>query len=145
MTGVQTCALPISVTTTAAALESAGLPVDWLAFFTPPGQGTIVDWLAAGNREAELSAATFTFRPSAPGFRLSSESGEEALAGLRVQLTRGDDWDRPGDGGSVDLVRQLVEGLPAIPIVASLEAGQLPAFLKSAGRWHWTEIGRAHV
>jgi hypothetical protein len=131
-----------------AALESAGLPLDWLAFFSPPGQTSgadaraIVEWLAAGDRETQLSSASFAFRPSAPGFRVSSESGEEALAGLRVQLTRGDDWDRPGDGGSVDLVRQLVEELPAIPIVASLEAGQLPAFLRSAGRWHWSEHPR---
>ncbi len=124
-----------------ATLAACGLPVDWLAYFSPPDQDApaLLEWIGTG---ADLSRANFAFRPSAPGFRLASESGECALEGLRVQLTRGDDWDRPGDGGSVDLVRQLVESLPGVPIVASLQAEKLPAFLRSAGRWHWQEKQR---
>jgi len=122
-----------------AALEACGLPVDWLTYFTPPDHDTraIVDWIAAGATDADLARARFAFRPSANGFQLASESGEGVLASLRVQLTRGDDWDRPGDGGSVDLVRQLVEKLPGVPIVASLEASKLPLFLRTAGAWRW--------
>ena len=139
-----------------AAFEAAGLPIDWLAFFAPPDQPASEDaraitaWLdglaAAGTSgaalEKELARASFLFRPSAFGFRLSSESGEERLEGLRVQLTRGDDWDRPGDGGSVDLVRQLVEKLPDVPIVASLQGEKAPAFLHSAASFRWGERSR---
>jgi hypothetical protein len=134
-----------------ATLEGAGLPVDWLAYFTPPGQPeaqdarAIVEWIgaqvAAGAADSELARASFAFRPSAPGFRVGSESGEGTIESLRVQLTRGDDWDRPGDGGSVDLVRQLVQQLPGIPILASLEASKLPSFLRTAGTWSW-DAGR---
>jgi len=122
-----------------AALEACGIPVDWLSHFSPPDQDarSVVEWIAAGASDADLARAKFAFRPSAPGFHLASESGECALESLRVQLTRGDDWDRPGDGGSVDLVRQLVEKLPGVPIVASLEAAKLPIFLRTAGTWRW--------
>ncbi|MBK7642287.1 MAG: hypothetical protein IPJ19_04445 [Planctomycetes bacterium] len=138
-----------------AALEACGLPIDWLAYFAPPGEPSagdaqaITKWLegrvAAGLAPealaSELARAEFTYRPSAPGFRLSSESGENVLAGIRVQLTRGDDWDRPGDGGSVDLVRELVERLPGMPIVASLQSEKLAAFLRTAATWRW-DAGR---
>ena len=123
-----------------AALEAAGLPVDWLAFFAPPGVAAgegaqaIVVWLE-GKTPADFAQASYLFRPSAFGFKVASESGESAIELLRVQLTRGDDWDRPGDGGSVDLVRQLVEKLPELPIVASLDAAQLPVLLKTARNW----------
>lgn len=124
-----------------AALEAAGLPVDWLSYFTPPDGSALLGWIEAATPEA-LAQASFGFRPSAPGFRVASESGEGAIESLRVQLTRGDDWDRPGDGGSVDLVRRLVEQLPEIPLVASLDAAQLPLLLKTARGWHWSERSR---
>ena len=139
-----------------ASLEAAGLPLDWLSFFAPPDKAASDDarvtiaWLDAlatskqssDVLKTELARASFLFRPSSFGFKVASESGEQALESVRVQLTRGDDWDRPGDGGSVDLVRQLVEKLPGLPIVASLDAAKLPDLLRSASSWRWDEKRR---
>ncbi len=138
-----------------ATLEACGLPVDWLAFFAPPEKPAAsaeelvawIDGLLAAKRDpaalaAELKGALFAFRPSSPGFRVASESGEETLDVLRVQLTRGDHWAGEGDGGSVDLVRQLVEALPDVALVASLNEPELAKFLITAGSWHWSPQSR---
>ena len=138
-----------------AVLEACGLPVDWLACFAPPDEPAasaeeLVGWiegLLSTRRDPdalapELARALFAFRPSAPGFRVASESGEETLELLRLQLTRGDHWAGEGDGGSVDLVRQLVEALPDVALVAGLSESELPKLLLTAGSWRWSPQSR---
>lgn len=138
-----------------ATLSATGLPVDLLGFFAPPeqpaaGAGELVAWIdrlvgakpAPAALAAELDRALFAFRPSAPGFRVASESGEETLDILRVQLTRGDHWGGTGDGGSVDLVRQLVEALPDVALLASLQGAELAKLQQTAANWNWPPRSR---
>ncbi|MBT8484616.1 MAG: hypothetical protein KJO43_03490 [Phycisphaerae bacterium] len=113
-----------------ATLDRLGLPVDLLRHFrfgTEPASAEAV--LAeirrrqdAGVTDAAITrAARFDFAPSAPGFRALPESGQHAIAGLRLQLTRGAYWSGEGAGGSIDVTRQLVAALPDTDFTLSVQ------------------------
>ena len=121
-------------------LRSVGVPVDLLAFFdTKDGVTAIArrlrDGASASVLAAELRQTTFDFRPTRPGFRLASEDGGHEIGMLRLQLTRGTYWRGPGAGGCLDVARQLVETMPDVDIVASLEERHLPSFEATASAW----------
>lgn len=130
-----------------ATLRRLGLPTDMYGHFTLSGAGVegagIPSWIAqriAEGRKAselmeELKAAEFAWTPTIPGFEVMSESGEEAFGAMRLQLTRGDDWLAPGDGGSIDLLRQLVAELPEVDFTVSIEPEFVDTFVDVANQW----------
>jgi hypothetical protein len=129
-------------------LRSSGLPVDLFSCFAPADSGSsdpeavvelIERKLESGETtaaiRAELARIPFRFRASVPGFRACSDSGEDDIDLVRVQLTSGTYWSGVGDGGSVDLVRQLVTLLPDARFVASIEEKHVDEFLATAADW----------
>ncbi len=118
-------------------LRSVGLPVDLLQSFYLPaakdGNGHaiikhIADRLTSGSSaeslRGELSAAGFRFAKSANGFRLVTESGEEEIGLVRVQLSKGEYWHGIGDGGALDIIRQLSAALPDANFLVSTQRDQ---------------------
>jgi hypothetical protein len=112
-------------------LREVGLPVDWLEFFSIPGSGSALQ--AIGS--AAASGATFAFRPTLPGFAVATESGEHEIGLVRLQIASRAYWAGPGDGGSLDVVRQLLEVLPGAEFVASVEEKNLEGALDAARTW----------
>ncbi|MFN0134826.1 MAG: hypothetical protein ACKVS9_01770 [Phycisphaerae bacterium] len=114
-------------------LRQVGVPVDLLEHFIAPGGDApmsaeqVVRRIAEdlkqnyrATREKNFADWRFQFRPSASRgaasggdadmrLMLAPDSGERKLVGLRAQLTRGDDWLAPGDGGSLDLLRHVLQ------------------------------------
>jgi hypothetical protein len=88
----------------------------------------------------ELARVPFRFRASAPGFRVAPESGDADMGLVRLQLVSGTYWSGEGDGGSLDIARQLLDALPAANFFASIEEKHLERFLETARAW---PIGRA--
>ncbi len=139
-------------------LAAVGLPVDWLEYFRLPseahgGSATIVrriaSRLASGasvdSLREELSKASFAFRSSLEGFSVATESGEHDIGLVRLQLTRGTYWTGAGDGGCLDIARQLLAALPAADFVASVEEKHLEKLLETARGWPIGRTGRLTV
>ena len=97
-------------------LAAVGIPADLLAFF-------------------DRGTGAFTFRPTAQGFRASSESGDEEIRLARVQITNANYFLGEGDGGSVDVVRQLLAALPDATFLGSIEEKHVDGFLETARGW----------
>lgn len=118
-------------------LRQVGVPTDWLACFHAPDHPSdphdlvmfLAQRLADGEKAAtlkpELDVYDYAFSPTRPGFRVADESGQEELASLRLQLTRGTHWLGAGDGGSLDMFLQLLDALPAATFFVSIEARHL--------------------
>jgi hypothetical protein len=117
-----------------ARLADTGLPVDLLAHFScdaPPAERPVAHIRTAARRLASgeateavrtaLGAAAFEFRPTVRGFRIATECGLEPVGRLRLQVTRGDCFQAVGDGSSVDVLRQLVQLAPELPLLVSVE------------------------
>lgn len=133
------------------ALRSVGIPVDLLACFDPgtPPTDTVkrVAAALAGGRRAsdlaeELRATKFAFAATRPGFKVSTECGEHAIGTLRLQIANPAYWAGEGDGGSLDLARQLVQELDGVSFIASIEEKHLDAFLGVARGWPIAESAR---
>lgn len=109
-------------------LRSMGLPVDLLEHFIAPDSDAPMRTLQVvrriaedlkrdyrGTRQRNFADWKFRFCPTRPQdsadarIVLAPDSGECKLVGLRAQLTRGDDWMAPGDGGSLDLLRHVMQ------------------------------------
>jgi hypothetical protein len=132
-------------------LRRAGLPVDLLAWFDPEGRrgarpgdpestvGNLLALLRSGSSAAPPAERlrSIPMRPaqSVPGLRIQPEAGERDLSLLRMQLTRPDYWSGRGDGGNLDMVRQIAERLPGIPLVIAMEATCIEPFRAEAARW----------
>lgn len=125
-------------------LRALGLPVDLIECFAlEPSASATVQRIAhalAGGRTAadlrtELGAAKFVFTPSRPGFRVATECGEQSIGTLRLQLASGAYWAGEGDGGSLDVARQLVQELDGVSFIASIEEKHVDAFLAIARGW----------
>jgi hypothetical protein len=97
-----------------AALRRAGFPVDLLEHFDDGG--------------------AFAFRPSRPDFRAAVESGDEEIGLVRLQLPRGDSW-RDGDGGGLDVARQIVQAMPEARFLVAIEERFLGPFSSSSAQW----------
>lgn len=102
-------------------LEMLGLPVDLLAHFELEGvsgdPAALIERLVAimqrtGSATAalpELAQARFVYRPTDRSFRAATDSGEEEVVMVRLQLPRGDHWRGVPGGDALHLARDLVE------------------------------------
>ncbi len=121
-------------------LRAIGLPVDWLECF---GGAAFVRRIASGAAAADVIAqATFAFRPSLEGFAVATESGEHDIGLARLQLASPSYYAGAGDGGSLDVARQLLAVLPAADFVASVEAQHLVRVLDVARTWPAEQLQR---
>ncbi len=139
-------------------LRAIGLPVDLLAYFefgSSPGELEdsatktvlrIAHELASGRSASdfatELRSASFTFAATRQGFRVSTEGGEQSIGTLRLQIANPAYWSGAGDGGSLDLARQLVSELDGTSFIASIEEKHLDAFLDAARAWPLADAAR---
>jgi len=139
-------------------LRSVGLPVDLLPFFHGSDVSGEPSWAVVGHiaerlldgaasdgMRSELRQMPFHFTPTFPGFRVSTESGENEIGTVRLQLTRGTYWRGRGAGGNLDLAGQLIQQLPDAAFIASIEEKHLDSFLKLAGGWPLLRPGRLTV
>lgn len=126
-------------------LCGVGLPMDWAACFVPPdGAVSLVAWLASRvsghaseNELFELAALPrFEFRASVPDLEIASESGEHAIASLRVHVVGARYWAGEHDGGALDVFRQLAQDPREFPIRAAIEARHVEPLLELAGAWN---------
>lgn len=124
------------------ALKQAGLPVDWLRFFSDPASpegGPVLQQMARRIERGEphaslnrwLASLQFSFEPTNPRFRASTESGEHEVGLLRAQLSRGDSWLAQDDGGNIDLLLQATQALNGVHVLASIERRHLADFDKT--------------
>lgn len=124
-------------------LRRIGLPTDLFPFFVddsasdriaraeeiagkPPALVRAVDEaVAAGRSENDAVAAAralrFVFRPTQPGYRVATESGEHAIGWVRLQASAGSYYEGPGDGGCLDMFNQLLAALPDARFIISVE------------------------
>jgi hypothetical protein len=117
-------------------LQNAGLPVDWLRYFSvlPSGRAEpdeVIAFLAGslngGTNVAALKAsvrhAPFAFVKSSAGFQVATEAGEHEVGMLRLQAGGG---YQNGilRGGSVDVCEQMVSALPEASLLMSVPAEQ---------------------
>jgi hypothetical protein len=129
-------------------LRSIGFPVDLLPFFAAEGADPAdpfmvvldVTRMLGGDGVAEdvlpeLAARPFRFFKSRPDFRVATESGEYDAAVLRLQIPTDHYYQGVGDGGSIDLVRQLAAALPDASLVISIKHEHVDAFLAIARTW----------
>lgn len=145
-------------------LQAAGLPIDWLEHFEPRDGATpstsppatpwpaaaglvrdVARWVAKheGQSPAGIRAAfRFHFHKTHPTFSVATESGEHDPRLVRLQLTRGDYWGGRGDGGSVDIMRQLATVLPGSEFAISIEERFVPALQATAADWGLGAAGR---
>lgn len=148
---------PLQVVADPARLESllaaAGIPVDLLAMLELSGPGGFaragcVAWLASQTHvkggenlaasRASIRRAQLAFEPSLPGFRATDDAGAAAAHApllARLQLTRGDDWFGIGDGGAVDIARQVAASLPGVPLLISARQDHAPVIAQLARGW----------
>lgn len=114
-------------------LERAGFPVDLLACWTQPGAEALPERvareLAAGRDRADivadLASLPFAWPPTIPGWHVASESGETTAAAIRMQVSSATDYAKPGEGGAMDVFRDLARLLPEVAIVAGVESKHL--------------------
>jgi len=124
----------------AARLAAIGIPVDLLEDFGPKGSEPFVERVArelAAGREpgaiaADLGALTFEFRPAIPGWAVATECGEHDAAAIRLQVSSATDYARPGEGGAMDVFRDLARLLPDAQIVAGVESKHLAGVEREA-------------
>ena len=139
-------------------LRSVGLPVDLLPFFRGPDGSEkpsfavvghiaqrLLDGATLAAMRSELQRIPYHFSQTLPGFRVMTESGENEIGTVRLQLTRGTYWRGRGAGGNLDLARQLIERLPDAEFIASIEEKHLDQFLKLASGWPLLRPGRLTV
>jgi hypothetical protein len=134
-------------------LRRAGLPVDLLAYFDVEGSIAAADShariggaVAAIARHVAVSTPTialsewlgraeFRFVKSHPGFVAVTDSGDGDFGLMRLQLTRPDYWAGIGDGGSVDIARQLVEKAPDVRLLVNIEKRFAEPFAMLVEAW----------
>lgn len=130
-------------------LKLAGIPVDLLEYFTLGDDNDsnaahgIASFIAMRLLQGEtalslkplLEQARFQFRPTHAGFRVATESGEHDIGMLRLQVSRGDYWDGPGDGGNLDLVQQLLETVPEAQTIITVESIHADALVNHLSQW----------
>jgi hypothetical protein len=112
-----------------ALLTAAGFPLDLLACFGEAGAEPLAQRVARDLRagraaedvQSELAALPFRFAPTVPGWRVASESGEEAAGAVRLQVSSAVDYAQPGEGGAMDVLRHVARSLPDAQLLVSVE------------------------
>ncbi len=128
-------------------LAGIGVPTDLLAGFAmTEGPGRPSETLAAiaatlrraggiDRCKRELARVPFAMPRTCDGFRACADSGQEPIRAVRVQVTSDSYWSGAGDGGCLDLIRQLAGLIPDATIVASVERKHADGFLAKASGW----------
>ncbi|HWB20220.1 MAG TPA: hypothetical protein VG711_07970 [Phycisphaerales bacterium] len=118
--------------------KRAGLPIDLLAAFIPSDQPStspaatlqsiqslvLHDHVPASQIASRFS---FAFQPSAPGFAIACEDGTSDFAQIRLQLPSARYWQGLGDGGAVDIARQLTERISSARFLIGIPSDQREA------------------
>lgn len=130
------------------ALERAGVPTDLLVMFELRGadgfaRGGCAEWIGArlragdppGAVRARLAGAAFEPAPSLPGFVPTDDAGSRPPAAARLHLTRGDDWLGEGDGGSLDVARQIAALLPDVPLFVVAQSAHAAILAAHGASW----------
>lgn len=99
----------------------------------PPARGFFARFGEAPQMLADK--LPIRFERAAAGAVALAESGDEPLGGFRLQLTRGTDYAGVGDGGSVDIFRQLWRDLPDIPLHVALERRHADDLRREIAGW----------
>jgi len=139
-------------------LQRTGLPVDLICFFSPPpasadNPAPLVTAIAArlergepkSAMEAWLRGLAFRFAPTLPGFRAATDSGEQEVSLVRLQIGTGRYYLGPGDGGTLDVARQIVELFPKADFLISIEERHLEAVLPLARSWPFSRPSQAQL
>lgn len=139
-------------------LAAIGFPADLLAFFPNPNEEVaepfrvVVDVTRSlgstpqvDEMLPELQGRPFKFRPSVPGFRLASDSGQLTPGLIRMQMPTDSYYQGPGDGGSLDLLHQLLEQFPDTPFMVSVNAQHLQMFTKHVDSWRLPKMERLTI
>lgn len=128
-------------------LRTVGFPEDLLKHFSQPTRDEfeivrqVAQALIDGNTTEAIASALqseFGFHKTCERFIVATESGEDEIDVVRLQLTRGSYWEGPGDGGNLDMARQLIERLPDASFIASIERRHLNEFAALAHGWPLT-------
>lgn len=126
-------------------LTRIGVPIDLLNSFDsgaqrPDNMSILVERIdemvangVKGNdlRDAVNAMFPFNWRRADTSYRVASESGEHDLAMLRMQMTRGDDWQAENDGGNLDLFRHLLRAAPQTQFLVSVERTNSEPFVRT--------------
>lgn len=131
---------PPSASGLAERLERIGLPVDLLDSWTPDGAEPLVARVARELGEGRdpaavasgLAALPFAWRASIPGFAVATESGEHDAGAIRLQISSATDYAKPGEGGAMDVFRDLARLCPDAEIVAGVEQKHLAGVEREA-------------
>jgi hypothetical protein len=126
-------------------LKGAGLPTDLLGAFVPesgdPSPLATVAWIdrllggtAVDKLRPVFEKARCQFRPSIDGFTAFADSGQTPAGCIRLQLSRGGYYAGPGDGGSLDLLRQLLEQTDS-RVLIQVEQGHVDELCAHAAEW----------
>ncbi len=121
-------------------LERAGFPVDLLDCWAPPGAESLPERvareLAAGRDRAELLAdlqkLPFAYASTIPAWALATECGDHDAAAIRLQVSSATDYAKPGEGGAMDVFRDLARLLPDAGIVVGVESKHLAGVEREA-------------
>jgi hypothetical protein len=124
-------------------LRRAGIPVDWLQHFHAPGSSSLVRWIAqalgSGSTADQLVARAgevkFVYTPTVAGFEVATESGENDIGVVRLQVSSPAYFLGEGDGGAIDVTRQLVTGIEGVRFIAGIQEANLPRFMAVASTW----------
>jgi len=131
-----------------AALRQCGIPTDLLACFEieggqPLNAANLAHRFRSGQNATTLAPmlaqAAFSWKPTRPGYIIQTECGQADLAMLRVQTTRADDWQAPGDGGNFDMLRQFASLLPDVDLTISVESRNLDQLATALRSWLATQ------
>ncbi len=79
------------------------------------------------------------FRKAVTGFRAAAENGEKGRECYRLQLTSPNYYAGVGDGGSLDVLRQLVEARSGTTFIVSLDEKHLAGVLAHVSGWNRAE------
>lgn len=116
-------------------LSACGLPIDLLPLLRAADGSPLVSALRSvldrADPRAEMircaAGATVDWGPPQPGLRPVFDDGSDPIRLVHLTLTRGTDWSGPGDGGSVDLLRDMLEALPECAFAISTHERFLPS------------------
>ncbi|MBI5761904.1 MAG: hypothetical protein HZA51_00095 [Planctomycetes bacterium] len=139
-------------------LAAIGFPADLLGFFPNENEEysepyrVVVDVTRSLGSDPQIDevmpmllARKLQFRPTAPGFRLAPDSGQLAPGLIRMQMPTDSYYQGPGDGGSLDVLHQLLEQFPDIPFVVSINAQHLQLFTKHVDSWRLPRMDRLTI
>lgn len=121
-------------------LKWCGIPVDLLDCFTIEGQPAtahIASWIQKGAPPDGITTgsrgAVFSYRPTCPGFELPVADGTEDPGLIRLQFSADAAFREPGDGGQIDVARQLAANLAQTPMLMSAEQRSLQKIKDALG------------